>query len=86
MLAPLDHETPRRREALARTLMVWLERRPSAPVLARELGLHPQSVRIRLRKLAVLFGSHLADPDDAFAALLALKATLPPAPPASKRR
>lgn len=77
LLAPLAAETPHRRRMLALTLLIWLEQRASAPAIARTLGVHPQTVRHRLRQLDVMFDERLRDPDVAFPMLLALKATLP---------
>jgi hypothetical protein len=76
LLAPLDGQTPLRRRILAETLMMRLEQRASAPSIARQLGLHPQTIRLRLRKLNALFGDKLDDPNVAFATLLALKVAL----------
>ena len=76
LLSPLDSVTPHRRRVLATTLLVRLERRASAPVIAARLGVHPQTVRQRLRVLDGLFGEQLDDPDTAFAVLMALKATV----------
>lgn len=77
LLAPLAAETPHRRRILALTLLIWLEQRASAPTIAHELGVHPQTVRHRLRQLDAMFDARLSDPDVAFPMLLALKATLP---------
>lgn len=77
LLAPLDDETPRSREVLASTLLIWLEQRASAPAIARQLEVHPQTVRYRMRKLDRLFGERLKDPSLSFPLLLALKSTLP---------
>jgi hypothetical protein len=76
LLAPLEQMTPHRRRVLAQTLMLWLERRASATVIAERLGVHPQTVRHRMRALQALFGEQLHDPETAFALLLALKATV----------
>lgn len=77
LLAPLAAETPHRRRMLARTLLIRLEQRASAPAIARELGVHPQTIRHRLRQLDVMFDERLDDPRLAFPMLLALKATMP---------
>lgn len=77
LLAPLAAETPHRRRILALTLLIWLEQRASAPVIARALGVHPQTVRHRLRQLDAMFDERLGEPGVAFPMLLALKATLP---------
>jgi hypothetical protein len=45
----------------------------SAPEVATELGIHPQTARYRLRQLEALFGDRLDDPDFRFAAELVLR-------------
>jgi hypothetical protein len=45
----------------------------SAPEVATELGIHPQTARYRLRQLETLFGDRLDDPDFRFAAELVLR-------------
>lgn len=77
LLAPLVTETAHRREVLGHTLLIWLEQRASAPMIADQLGIHPQTVRYRLRTLEKLFGERMRDPTQAFPLLLALKSTLP---------
>jgi DNA-binding PucR family transcriptional regulator len=41
--------------------------------MAAELGVHPQTVRYRLRQLRELFGTALEDPDARFELALALR-------------
>lgn len=77
LLAPLAAETPHRRRMLGMTLLIWLEQRASAPAIAHQLGVHPQTVRHRLRQLDLMFDQRLSNPGVAFPTLLALKATLP---------
>lgn len=77
LLAPLASERPHRRRVLAQTLLIRLEHRASAPTIASILGVHPQTVRHRLRQLDSMFADRLNDPELAFPMLLALKATLP---------
>jgi hypothetical protein len=76
LLAPLDTSTPHRRRMLSQTLLLWLERRGSASVIAEQLGVHPQTVRYRLRALDRMYGEQLRDPDVSFGLLLTLKASL----------
>jgi len=42
-------------------------------VVAAELGVHPQTVRYRLRQLRELFGTRLEDPEARFELSLALR-------------
>ena len=65
-LAPLDGLTPAARERLTETLKAYLDQRGSAPAMAEELHVHPQTVRYRLKKLRELFGAALDDPDARF--------------------
>jgi hypothetical protein len=63
-LAPFDGLTTKRRSRLGETLLAWLQSRSSAPDLAMQLGVHPQTVRYRLRQLEELFGDRLNDPEE----------------------
>jgi hypothetical protein len=73
-LAPLTGLRGRAPERLAATLLAWLDHHGSAPAVARELGVHPQTVRHRLRRLRELFGDVLDDPAARFELALALRA------------
>jgi hypothetical protein len=73
-LAPLAGLRGRTPERLALTLRAWLDHHGSAPAVARELGVHPQTVRLRLRRLRELFGDALEDPAVRFELALALRA------------
>ena len=75
-LAPLLAQTPKRRMALAETLLLWLQTHHSAPALASELGVHDQTVRHRLRRLRDLFGSRLEDPTQTATLLNALESSM----------
>ncbi|MEZ0093545.1 helix-turn-helix domain-containing protein [Streptacidiphilus sp. EB129] len=76
-LAPLSGLTPNRRRRLEATLLAWLEASSgSAPEVASSLGLHPQTVRQRMRRLEALFGSALTDPHSRFEIDLALRGRL----------
>lgn len=77
LLEPLADEKPAHRSALAQTLTLWLQTRGSAPALARELGVHEQTVRQRLRRVKQLFGEQLDDPDRVGELLAALEASAP---------
>jgi hypothetical protein len=77
LLAPLLAERPKRRAALAETMLLWLQTRHSAPVLAGLLGVHEQTVRHRLRALKTMFVDELADPNHTVGLLSALESTMP---------
>ncbi|MBC7278755.1 helix-turn-helix domain-containing protein [Nocardioides sp.] len=77
LLAPLLEETPKRRLALAETMLVWLRARPSAPVVAEQLRVHEQTVRHRLKRIKELFGERLSDPAETVGLLTALESTTP---------
>lgn len=76
-LAPLLRQTPKRRLALAETLLLWLQTHQSAPMLAAELGVHDQTVRHRLRRLRDLFGPRLDEPGQTATLLNALESSIP---------
>ncbi|GAA4481364.1 helix-turn-helix domain-containing protein [Actinoallomurus oryzae] len=73
-LAALDHLTARQRERLVETLGVWLRTRGTAAQVGDELGVHPQTVRYRMRQIEHALGDDLADPDTRFATEVALRA------------
>ncbi|HZC39544.1 MAG TPA: helix-turn-helix domain-containing protein [Streptosporangiaceae bacterium] len=73
-LAALDGLPPQRRRHLTDTLAALLETRGSAVQVAERLGVHPQTVRYRLRQLEELLGDRFTDPDARFAMELALRA------------
>lgn len=77
LLAPLLGKKAHQRLVLAETLMLWLQARESAPVLGKRLGIHPNTVRGRLRHLKELFGEQLADPQQTLALLSALEVIVP---------
>jgi hypothetical protein len=72
-LAPLRRLRPDQGDRLAQTLLAWLESADDANAAARRLHVHPQTIRYRLRQVSELFGDALADPDDRFRLLLALR-------------
>ena len=73
-LAPLTGETVNSRARLEATLLAWLRQAGSVAEAARELGVHPQTVRYRLGRLRELFGDALEDPDARFELELVLRA------------
>ncbi|MEX0428456.1 helix-turn-helix domain-containing protein [Nocardioides sp. DS6] len=77
LLSPLFAETPNSREILSETLLVWLETRDSAPAIAAVLGVHPQTVRYRWRRINELFGEALRDPEFVVQLTMVLKASVP---------
>lgn len=77
LLQPLFNETENSREILSETLLVWLETRDSAPAIAARLGVHPQTVRYRWKRINELFGDDLHDPDFVIQMTLLLKASVP---------
>lgn len=72
-LAPLAGMRAPYRERLAETLLCWLQCSRNANEVAARLGVHPQTVRYRLRQLDGLFGDRLQDPDGGFELELALR-------------
>ncbi len=77
VLADLEAESPYRRRTLAVTLLAWLEGKRSANAVARELEIHPQTARYRLRQLRSILGDALDDRDRCFELQLALRIQLP---------
>jgi hypothetical protein len=76
-LAPLASVTGPARERLAETLRAWLDRPGQIQAVAAVLGVHPQTVRYRLRQLRDLYGLALEDPEQRLALSLALRASSP---------
>ncbi|MFD5097112.1 helix-turn-helix domain-containing protein [Amycolatopsis thailandensis] len=73
-LDPFTSLSEKQQERLSETLLAWLETRGGAPEIAQRLGVHPQTVRNRLRQLEELFGDRLRDADDRLGMQLALRA------------
>jgi hypothetical protein len=73
-LEPLDALTPKARARMQQTALAYVRERGNAAAMARELDLHPQTVRYRLAKLRELLGDQLDDPDARFELELALRA------------
>lgn len=77
LLQPLFTETENSRDILSETLLVWLETRESAPAIAARLGVHPQTVRYRWKRINELFGDDLLDPEFVLQMTMLLKASVP---------
>ncbi|MBT2509047.1 helix-turn-helix domain-containing protein [Streptomyces sp. ISL-98] len=73
-LAPLADCGPTQGRRLAETLLAWLETRGGAPEVAARLGVHPQTVRYRMRQIRELWGDEVDDPDRRFELELVLRA------------
>lgn len=73
-LRPLAGLTATQRTRLIETLRVRLTTHGTAAQVAELLGVHPQTVRYRLRVLDRAFGDRLTRPDDRFATEIALRA------------
>jgi hypothetical protein len=72
-LAPLDALAEAQRARLTETLRAWLDRPGQVQAVAGVLGVHPQTVRYRVRRLRELFGDALEEPDRRFELALALR-------------
>jgi hypothetical protein len=72
-LAPLAGCGPTQGRRLAETLLAWLETRGGAPEVAARLGVHPQTVRYRMRQIRELWGEEVDDPDRRFEMELVLR-------------
>jgi PucR C-terminal helix-turn-helix domain len=73
-LAPLSTLADGPRARLTETLKAWLDRPGQVQAVAAELGVHPQTVRYRVKQLRELFGDRLEDPEARFELGLALRA------------
>ncbi|HTF50349.1 MAG TPA: helix-turn-helix domain-containing protein [Pseudonocardia sp.] len=71
-LGPLRDLPEAARERLEDTLRTWLVQMGNQQATARELHVHPQTVRYRLARLRELFGDRLQDPASRAALLLAV--------------
>ncbi len=72
-LAPLTALADGPQARLTETLRAWLDRPGQVQAVAAELGVHPQTVRYRVRQLRELFGQRLEDPEARFELALALR-------------
>jgi len=77
LLRPLLAESQHSRAILSETLLAWVETRDSAPVIAARLGIHPQTVRYRWKRINELFGEALRDPEFVLRLTLVLKSSVP---------
>jgi len=73
-LAELPHATA---ERLAETLLSWLLHQGRREDVARQLVIHPQTVRYRMTQLRALYGETLHDPRAVLGLILALSAREP---------
>jgi len=73
-LAPLAELAPDARARLEETLRAWLDRPGQVQAVAAVLGVHPQTIRYRVKQLRELFGPRLEDPEGRFELALALRA------------
>jgi hypothetical protein len=71
-LARFEELSDRSRERLLDTLASWLRYQGDRQEVARELGIHPQTVRYRVGQLRELLGDALDDPKSRFEFALAL--------------
>jgi hypothetical protein len=72
-LAPLDDLPAGERERLTETLAAWLGHQRHTPAIARELHVHPQTVRYRIAKLRQLLGEAMDTAEGRFELGLALR-------------
>ncbi len=77
LLRPLLAETPNSRKILSETLLAWLGSRDSARAIAGRLGVHPQTVRYRWKRINDLFGEDLQDPEFIVQITMLLQASVP---------
>lgn len=73
-LAPLNALPAGTRDKLAETLRAWLDRPGQVQAIGEHIGVHPQTVRYRVKQLRDLFGDALDDPEGRFELALALRA------------
>jgi hypothetical protein len=73
-LAPLGSLSGPRRRRLVETLMLWLDAQGTATRMADRLGVHPQTVRYRMRQVEQAMGDHLTDPRLRFETEIVLRA------------
>jgi hypothetical protein len=72
-LAPLDALAAGERDRLTETLAAWLAHQRHTPAIARELHVHPQTVRYRIAKLRQLLGEAMDTGEGRFELELALR-------------
>ncbi|WP_436700245.1 PucR family transcriptional regulator [Nocardioides sp. BYT-33-1] len=76
VLRPILTEPATSRTILSETLLAWAETRGSASALATHLGVHPQTVRYRWKRINELLGDSLRDPDLVLQMTLVLKSSV----------
>ncbi len=72
-LTALEQLTPRARRRMAETALAYVQHRGNAAAMARDLGIHPQTVRYRIGGLRELLGEQLEDPGARFELEAALR-------------
>jgi PucR C-terminal helix-turn-helix domain len=75
-LAPLGPLSAPRRRRLTETLLLWLDAQGTATRMADRLGVHPQTIRYRMRQVEQTMGDQLADPGLRFETEVALRAAV----------
>jgi len=80
LFAPLADMTGKQQERLLETLRAWLDSQGNVVEIAERLGVHPQTVRYRMRQLQATFGDSLKNPAARFEMELALRAGAAPLP------
>lgn len=73
-LSPLTRLRSAQRETAAETLLCWLQNGGNAKETARQLHVHPQTIRYRLRQIREMFGTELLEPEARFELEIALRA------------
>lgn len=76
-LAPFEDLPVTRRAVLGRTVLSWLERGIPVNVLAREIGVPPQTIHTRVATTRRMLDDPLADPDTRLELLAALRVAVP---------
>jgi hypothetical protein len=72
-LGPLLEDQSKTGRRLEATLGAWLDHQGEVGAVAERLGVHPQTVRYRLRRLREIFGASLDDPEARLELQLALR-------------
>ncbi len=75
-LAGLEQLTPRARGRMAATALAYVQHCGNATAMARDLDVHPQTVRYRIHNLRELLGEQLEDSAAHFELEAALRATI----------
>lgn len=72
-LAPLDSLTEKARQRMCETALAYVRHGGNSVAMAKELHVHPQTVRYRTARLRELLGEQLDDPDARFELEVALR-------------